>query len=85
MIGLYYMDDCFGENMKAMQTTITTGRPGHGFETGYVVEIVSLDKRKWKRLLHFLTFRSPPMRKQVVTIKSTSETTLELVTNEESP
>lgn len=57
--------------------TITTNERGHGYSTGDVIEIITLDMRWWKRLWHFVMFRSPPVKVKRATIASVSETTLE--------
>ena len=68
------------ENKKGegniMNEKIITDELGHGFINGDVISITSLDRRLWKRILHFITFQSPPVIVERGTVKGSSETTM---------
>lgn len=53
---------------------ITTTQ-SHNFEAGDMIEIDTLDCRKWKRFLHWITFRSPPTKKERMRITGVTSTT----------
>lgn len=41
-------------------STITTSHTS-GFEVGDHITMTTPDRRKWKRFLHWITFREPPV------------------------
>ena len=62
-----------------MGTLITTSERGHGYATGDVIEFRTPDMRWGKRLWHFVTFRSPPIKVSRAKITATSEATITIL------
>lgn len=62
-----------------METTITASERDHGYVAGDVLQVSTPDRRWWKRLWHFVTFRAPPMKVERVTVIATSETTMTII------
>lgn len=56
----------------------TTNSSGHGFAEGDVVEFSTMDRRLWKRLWHFVTFRRPPVQRRRYTVSAVTTTTLNI-------
>ncbi len=57
--------------------TLTTAQ-AHSYIEGDRVEISTQDMRVWKRLWHWLTFRSPPILRRTYTIMSITNTTINI-------
>lgn len=58
--------------------TVTTGMHEYAVDDQVTIQLNTLDRRWWKRLWHFLTFRAPPMKTETVTATVTSGTKLAL-------
>lgn len=59
---------------------ITTS--SHGYKHGDMIEIKMLDNRKWKRFIHWITFRNPPMITMNAKVGTITETMMILTEGE---
>jgi hypothetical protein len=65
----------FGAELE-VEMEITTAGHGHGYKAGDMLKITTMDNRKWKRVLHWVTFRKPPTITKIAKISSVTTTTL---------